>query len=81
MLTWNWLPAGRASSGWLAVWLGWIPFFKVDGLDPSDPTATQSVFTAGTFIAEVIAPTNAIGDEMGTQLQPDGTMVTPDGFK
>jgi len=41
-------------SRWLAVWLGWIPFFKVDGLDPSDPTATQSVFTAGTFIAGLV---------------------------
>ena len=41
-------------SRWLAVWLGWIPFFKVDGLDPSDPTASQSVFTAGTFIAGLV---------------------------
>ena len=48
-------------------------------LDPE--VVHEAIEAAGTFIAEVIAPTNAIGDEMGTQLQPDGTMVTPDGFK
>lgn len=41
-------------SRWLAVWLGWIPFFKVDGLDPSDPSASQSVFTASTFVAGLV---------------------------
>ena len=44
-------------------------------------TVHDAIEAAGTFIAEVIAPTNAIGDQVGTQLQPDGTMVTPEGFK
>ena len=36
---------------------------------------------AGRFMAEVVAPTNRIGDEQGSQRQPDGSVVTPDGFK
>ena len=33
-------------------------------LDPE--VVHEAIEAAGTFIAEVIAPTNAIGDEMGT---------------
>jgi alkylation response protein AidB-like acyl-CoA dehydrogenase len=36
---------------------------------------------AGKFMAQVVAPTNQVGDEQGSQRQPDGTVVTPDGFK
>ena len=36
---------------------------------------------AGRFMAEVVAPTNRIGDEQGSVRQPDGSVVTPDGFK
>ncbi|HUS62640.1 MAG TPA: acyl-CoA dehydrogenase family protein, partial [Acidimicrobiales bacterium] len=36
---------------------------------------------AGRFMAEVVAPTNRIGDEQGSQRQPDGGVVTPEGFK
>ncbi len=52
---------------------------KFSDLDPE--TVHDAIEAAGTFIAEVIAPTNTIGDQVGTQLQPDGTMKTPDGFK
>ena len=52
---------------------------KFTDLDPE--TVHDAIDAAGTFIAEVIAPTNAIGDQVGTQLQPDGTMKTPEGFK
>ncbi len=52
---------------------------KFSDLDPE--TVHDAIEAAGTFIAEVIAPTNAIGDQVGTQLQPDGTMKTPEGFK
>jgi alkylation response protein AidB-like acyl-CoA dehydrogenase len=36
---------------------------------------------AGKFMAQVVAPTNQVGDEQGSRRQPDGTVVTPDGFK
>jgi len=36
---------------------------------------------AGRFMAQVVAPTNKSGDEQGSQWQPDGSVVTPDGFK
>jgi len=36
---------------------------------------------AGRFFAEAVAPTNKVGDEQGSRWQPDGTVVTPDGFK
>jgi 3-(methylthio)propanoyl-CoA dehydrogenase len=36
---------------------------------------------AGRFMAQVVAPTNQVGDEQGSRWQPDGSVVTPDGFK
>jgi alkylation response protein AidB-like acyl-CoA dehydrogenase len=36
---------------------------------------------AGKFMAQVVAPTNKVGDEQGSQREPDGSVVTPDGFK
>ncbi|MCU1373317.1 MAG: hypothetical protein JWO68_603 [Actinomycetia bacterium] len=36
---------------------------------------------AGRFMAQVVAPTNQVGDEQGSRRQADGTVVTPDGFK
>ncbi len=41
-------------SRWLATWLGWIPFFKVTGSDPSSPLANLTVFSASTFIAGAV---------------------------
>jgi phosphate transport system permease protein len=41
-------------SRWLSTWMSWIPLFRVDGADPNDPLATQSVYTASTFIAGVV---------------------------
>jgi len=35
---------------------------------------------AGRFFAEVVAPTNRIGDEQGSVRQDDGSVKTPDGF-
>ena len=32
-------------------------------------------------MAEVVAPTNRAGDLEGARWQPDGTVVTPTGFK
>ena len=39
---------------WLSRWLGWIPFFAVDGADHGSAITTESVFTASTFIAGVV---------------------------
>ncbi len=33
------------------------------------------------FMAEEVAPTNVDGDRIGSQWQPDGSVVTPDSFK
>jgi 3-(methylthio)propanoyl-CoA dehydrogenase len=35
----------------------------------------------GEFMADVVAPTNRAGDIQGAHREPDGTVVTPDGFK
>ena len=39
---------------WLSTYLGWIPFFSVDGSDPDDPLSTATVFTSSTFIAGIV---------------------------
>lgn len=41
-------------SRWLSTWLAWIPIFRVEGADPTDPLASASVFTASTFIAGLV---------------------------
>ena len=41
-------------SRWLSIWLGWIPIFKVTGADPTNPLASESVYTASTFIAGIV---------------------------
>ncbi len=41
-------------SRWLSVYLGWIPFLRVDGVDPTDPLATKTVYTSSTFIAGIV---------------------------
>lgn len=39
---------------WISTYFGWIPIFAVDGVDPRDPLAPQSVYTASTFIAGMV---------------------------
>jgi len=39
---------------WISTWFGWIPLFRVPLAHPSDPLATATVYTAGTFIAGVV---------------------------
>ncbi len=39
---------------WLSTHLGWIPIFRVDGADPTDPLAPATVFTSSTFIAGIV---------------------------
>ncbi|MFI6058424.1 phosphate ABC transporter permease subunit PstC [Streptomyces sp. NPDC051286] len=44
------LPTAR----WIATYLGWIPLFRVDGADPSDPLAPETVYTSSTLVAGVV---------------------------
>ncbi|SNY62188.1 phosphate ABC transporter permease subunit PstC [Paractinoplanes atraurantiacus] len=39
---------------WISTYFGWIPIFKVDGSDPRDPLATETVYTSSTFIAGMV---------------------------
>lgn len=39
---------------WLSTWFGWIPLFRVDGADPTNPLAPRTVFTASTFVAGLV---------------------------
>jgi phosphate transport system permease protein len=39
---------------WISRWFGWIPIFRVDGFDHSDPLAPASVFTGSMFIAGIV---------------------------
>ncbi|MET8827132.1 phosphate ABC transporter permease subunit PstC [Streptomyces sp. NPDC004610] len=41
-------------SRWISTYFGWIPLFRVDGTDPTDPLATATVFTSSTFIAGMV---------------------------
>ncbi len=41
-------------SKWLSTWFGWIPVFRVNGADPTNPLATTSVYTSSEFIAGVV---------------------------
>ncbi|WP_406474114.1 phosphate ABC transporter permease subunit PstC [Streptomyces sp. NBC_01615] len=41
-------------SRWLSTWFGWIPLFTVDGAQPGEPLASESVYTASTFVAGIV---------------------------
>jgi phosphate transport system permease protein len=41
-------------SRWLNTWFGWIPLFKVNGADPSNPLTNSTVYTASTLICGVV---------------------------
>jgi alkylation response protein AidB-like acyl-CoA dehydrogenase len=52
------------------------------GFDHADlETVTGLLSEAGSFAAEVIAPTNRAGDIEGSVRNPDATVTTPTGFK
>jgi phosphate transport system permease protein len=38
----------------ISTWFSWIPIFKVAGADPTNPTATATVYTTSTFIAGIV---------------------------
>jgi phosphate transport system permease protein len=40
---------------WISTWFGWIPIFRVDGVDPRNPFVSgATVYTASTFIVGVV---------------------------
>jgi phosphate transport system permease protein len=41
-------------SRWISTYFGWIPFLGVAGVDPTDPLATETVYTSSTFIAGIV---------------------------
>ena len=41
-------------SRWISTWFSWIPIFRVNGADPTNPLASSSVYTASTFIAGLV---------------------------
>lgn len=57
---------------WLSTWLGWFPLFAVDGVDPSDPLATGTVYTSSTFIAGIV---------VGLMVTPLACSVTREVFQ
>lgn len=55
---------------------------KLNGYQHADPATVDALLEeAGRFFSEVIAPLNRIGDEVGSVLDDDGSVRTPDGFK
>ena len=54
-----------------------LPGFEHADLD----TVVELLEQCGEFMAEAVAPTNRQGDLQGSQLQADGSVVTPQGFK
>lgn len=41
-------------SRWISDWFGWIPIFKVSGVERHDPLASLTVYTSSTFIAGLV---------------------------
>ncbi len=55
---------------------------KLDSFHHADPdTVGGALEEAGRFMAEVIAPTNRVGDTTGSTHDGDASVTTPDGFK
>ncbi len=47
-------PAIAPFSEWLSTWFGWIPLFRVNGADPTNPLPDSSLYTSSTFIAGLV---------------------------
>jgi phosphate transport system permease protein len=41
-------------SRWITTWFAWIPVFRVEGADPTNPLASSSVYTSSAFIAGIV---------------------------
>jgi phosphate transport system permease protein len=40
-------------SRWLATWANWVPLFRVNGADPSNPVQSGTLYSASTFIVGI----------------------------
>jgi alkylation response protein AidB-like acyl-CoA dehydrogenase len=62
--------------------VGYPAIAELPGYEHADlETVLELLEQAGEFMAEVVAPTNRAGDTQGAVRLPDGSVVTPDGFK
>jgi 3-(methylthio)propanoyl-CoA dehydrogenase len=52
---------------------------RFEGIDRE--TVLMVLGEVGRFMAEVVAPTNRDGDQIGARLGPDGQVVTPESFR
>jgi 3-(methylthio)propanoyl-CoA dehydrogenase len=62
--------------------VGYPDIAKLPGYEHADlDTVMELLEQCGEFMADVVGPTNRAGDLEGSRWQPDGTVVTPTGFK
>lgn len=62
--------------------VGYPKIAALPGYEHADlETAVELLEQCGDFMAEVVAPLNQRGDVQGSHLAPDGSVVTPEGFK
>ncbi|MEO7006034.1 MAG: acyl-CoA dehydrogenase [Terrimesophilobacter sp.] len=62
--------------------VGYPDVARLPGFEHADlDTVMELLEQCGEFMADVVAPTNRAGDLEGSRWQPDGTVVTPTGFK
>lgn len=57
-------------------------YADVPGFEEATPDLIDAIIEeAGKFTGDVLAPLNKVGDEQGCRRLPDGSVVTPDGFR
>ena len=62
--------------------VGYPDIATLPGYEHADlDTVVELLEQCGEFMAEIVAPLNRQGDIQGSHLKPDGTVLTPDGFK